>query len=53
MTSNVRMRIDAVDGANVRGAILGVFDVPVTGAASAVPARISGEVQFNFPFEVR
>ncbi len=53
VTSKVRIRVDAFDGVNVRGAIFGVFDVPVSGAGSATPAEISGEVGFNFPFEVR
>jgi hypothetical protein len=52
-TSNVRMRIDAFDGTNVRGAIFGVFDQPISGDASSVPASITGEVQFNFPFEIQ
>lgn len=52
-TSSVRMRIDAVDGATVRGAFYGVFDQPIEGDASSTPAPISGEVQFDFPFRVQ
>lgn len=52
ITSNVRMRIDDFDGTNVRGAIYGVFEVPVQGAGSAVPAQINGEVTFEFPVRV-
>ncbi|MGH7894915.1 MAG: hypothetical protein ACREQL_09610 [Candidatus Binatia bacterium] len=52
-TSNVRMRIDAFDGTNVRGAIFGVFDQSIQGPASTTPAPISGEVQFNFPFKIQ
>lgn len=37
----------------VRGVVFGVFDQPLSGAASSVPASISGEVQFNFPFEIQ
>ena len=52
-TSNVRMRVDAVDGTTVRGAIYGVFEIPIQGAASATPAAISGEVRFDFPFQIQ
>jgi hypothetical protein len=51
--SGVHMRIDAFDGTTVRGAIYGVFDQPITGEASAVPAPIGGEVHFEFPFEIQ
>jgi len=51
LTSNVRMRIDAFDGTNVRGAISGVFEVPIQGNATP-PAAIAGEVQFDFPFKI-
>lgn len=51
-TSNVRMRIDAFDGSRVRGAIYGVFEEPLVGAASP-PAEISGELFFDFPFQIQ
>ena len=51
-TSNVRMRVDSFDGTNLRGAIVGVFEVPLQGPASP-PAPITGEVQFNFPFKLQ
>ena len=51
-TSSVRVRVDSVDGVNVKGAILGVFDTAETPDA-VPPVAIDGEVQFNFPFEVR
>lgn len=51
-TSNLRMRIDAIDGANVRGAFHGVFELPLQGDASP-PAAVSGEVTFDFPFEIQ
>jgi hypothetical protein len=52
LSSGLRMRVDAVDGTTVRGVIFGVFGVPVVGPASAVPAQISSEVQFEFPFQI-
>jgi hypothetical protein len=51
VTSNLTLRVDAVDGANVRGAIIGVFEVVPPGASA--PAPINGEVTLNFPFQVR
>jgi hypothetical protein len=53
VTSNLHMRIDAFDGTNVRGAIFGVFEVPLQGATAATPAQITGEVQFEFPFKIQ
>jgi hypothetical protein len=50
-TSNVRMRVDGFDGTNLRGAIYGVFELPLGGAATP-PAQISGEVTFDFPFRI-
>jgi hypothetical protein len=50
-TSNLHMRIDAFDGTNVRGAIFGVFDTPQPPATGTV--AISGEVTFDFPFQIQ
>lgn len=52
-TSNLRVRGDAFDGTNVRGALMGVFDTPANGVGTAPPVAISGEMTFDFPFEVR
>ena len=52
-TSSVNMRIEAFDGTTVRGAIYGTFDQPLQGAGSSVPAPISGEVRFEFPFKIQ
>ena len=49
-TSNLRMRIDSVDGPMVRGAIIGSFDVPAPGQVSDTSVQITGEMQFAFPF---
>jgi len=51
-TSNVRMRVEAFDGTNLRGAIFGVFEEPLVGEASP-PAAIDGEVTFDFPIMVQ
>jgi hypothetical protein len=51
-TSSVRVRVDSFDGVNVKGAIFGVFDTAQTPDAIP-PVEISGEVQFNFPFEIQ
>jgi hypothetical protein len=52
-TSNLRMRVDGFDGTNVRGVIYGVFEVPQSGPLSTVPASITGELTFDFPFRVQ
>jgi hypothetical protein len=51
-SSNVRMRVEAFDGTNIRGTISGVFEVPQQGPASP-PAQISGEVRFSFPIQLQ
>ncbi len=51
--SSLNVRIDAVDGENVRGAFVGSFDLPIAGPGSEVPAAISGEVTFDVPLELR
>jgi hypothetical protein len=51
-TTSVRVRVDSFDGVNVKGAIFGVFDTALTPDAIP-PVEISGEIQFNFPFEIR
>lgn len=49
--SSLRLRVDAVDGANVRGALYGSFATPTNGAAG--PAAISGELSIDFPFALQ
>ena len=51
-TSNVRARIDAFDGTNVRGVIFGVFEVPANPSTTGT-APIDGELHFNFPIQVQ
>jgi hypothetical protein len=51
-TSSVRLRVDSFDGVNVKGAIFGVFDTAQTPDA-VPPVEISGEIQFDFPFEIQ
>lgn len=60
VTSSVRMRIDAFDGASVRGVITGTFDElnvgpPAIGESTppTAPAAIDGELVFDFPFRVQ
>ena len=51
LTSNLHIRVDAIDGANLRGTFFGSFDMPLTNATGT--AAIKGEAQFNFPFVIQ